>query len=185
MGLMWLPRAGAEGEEKAFDFRPPVTEVAAFGGELTMLPQERADYSKNLARYGANLIKRKKASAESLALGRRLLAVALHLSPRSREALVVTYQLQTGVMPKEEKKMDYSAAVFARLLLSRADLLGKQEAKGDQLLARCFVELAAVIDPRNEDAVYAFQIQTLDHGELDWTQVTDASKEKSKGVSQQ
>lgn len=170
----------AEPAEKEINFSPPITKKAVFGTSLSMLDQERADYAKNLAHYSINMVIEKKGSDESLVMARRLLAVALHLSPRNRDALVVTFQLQKGVLPKKTKKMDYSPEVFSRLLLSRAELLGKQKKEQEKLLARCFIELSALIDPHNEDAVYAFQIQNIDHGELNWTQVTDAVAEEAQ-----
>ena len=171
--------AGSVGKvagEPEFEFTPPVTEDAAFGRTLSMLDQERAEYAESLAKYAANLVREREASEDSLRQARRLLAVALHLAPRSREALVVKFQLEKGVFPAE-KRVDYNPEVLARLLLTRAQLLAKQDADGEKLLARCFVDLAAFIDPRNEDAVYAYQLQTIDHGELDWKQVTDAKSE--------
>jgi hypothetical protein len=40
------------------------------------------------------------------------------------------------------------------------------------------VELSATIDPRNEDAVFAFEIQRIDSGDVDWRLVTEAAKDK-------
>jgi hypothetical protein len=98
-----------------------------------------------------------------------LLTLALHLSPRNRQALVLGFQLKKGLLPKE-READYSATVLSRLLLSRARILTKEDDEESKLLARCFVETAAVIDPRNEDAVFEFEIQRLDHGDVDWEQ---------------
>jgi hypothetical protein len=33
------------------------------------------------------------------------------------------------------------------------------------------------MDPKNEDAVYASEVQRLDHGELDWGVLTNAKAE--------
>jgi hypothetical protein len=41
-----------------------------------------------------------------------------------------------------------------------------------------FVQLAANMDPRNEDAVYASEVHRLDHGEFDWSAITDPGKKK-------
>jgi hypothetical protein len=40
------------------------------------------------------------------------------------------------------------------------------------------VELAAIIDPRNEDAVFAYENQRIDVGDIDWRLLTDAVKDK-------
>ncbi|MEY3897325.1 MAG: hypothetical protein RLZZ214_2846, partial [Verrucomicrobiota bacterium] len=43
-------------------------------------------------------------------------------------------------------------------------------------LARYFIQLAAEMDPKNEDAVYASEVQRLDHGALDWSPLTDSAE---------
>ena len=45
-----------------------------------------------------------------------------------------------------------------------------------QLLARIFTELAAEMDPKNDDAVYASELQRLDQGGVDWSALTDVKK---------
>lgn len=175
------PQLSADSGEESFDFDPPVVRVPVYGETLSMLEQERADYARNLANYAANNVNENSASKSSLHLARRLLAVALHLSPRSKDPLVVSHQLEQSLIPKV-RKMDYTPEVFARLLLSRAELLYKQEDPGERLLARSFIDLAAMIDPRNEDAVYAFQIQVIDHGALDWSEITDSKETASATV---
>jgi hypothetical protein len=152
-----------------------VVEQPLFGGEVNMLAQERDQYATNLSTYAANLVVEAKASEESLTICRRLLALAMHLSPRNRQALVVNGQLRKGVIP-QVKKSDYSPSVLARLLLSRSRLLSQGDKPSEQLLARCFVEMAATLDPRNEDAVFAFEIQRLDHGDVNWDDITDARR---------
>ena len=161
------------GDEAAFDYEPPQTEPSRFDERLGMLDRERGEYATHLATFAANLVAESEASEVSLTEARRLLALALHRSPRNRKALVVNYQLRSGILP-EPTPGDYSAGVLARLLATRAELLQREGGAQNELLARCFVELAARMDPRNEDAVYAAELQRLDHGELDWGQLTDA-----------
>ncbi len=91
--------------------------------------------------------------------------------------MVVNFQLKQGILP-EVKKGDYNPRTFSRLLLSRAKLLERHDNEREKLLARCFVELAALIDPRNEDAVFAYENQRIDSGEIDWRIITDAVKDK-------
>lgn len=163
-----LAMAGAqEAPQKAFEFIPPVVGHALFGDQVGMLDQERGEYASNLATYAGNLVVEQKADPTSLQTAKRMLAVALHLSPRNRHALVVSFQLKKGVLPPV-KKSDYSVAVLSRLMLSRSRLLTQDQSKESKLLARCLVEIAATIDPRNEDAVFEFEIQRLDHGDIDW-----------------
>ena len=85
---------------------------------------------------------------------------------------MANYQLNRGMVPAPVES-DYSEEVLARLLFTRAQLLRKQGGQEDQLLARIFVELAAELDPRNEDAVYASELLRLDHGRIDWKLFTD------------
>jgi hypothetical protein len=169
--------AGAQQEgERKFAYQPPVVEKRLFDDSLSMFEQERAEYATNLATVAANQVVAKSGSEDSLASARRLLGLALHLDPRNRQALVVNFQLKEGVLP-EVKEGDYNPRTFSRLLLSRAKLLVRQDNEREKFLARCFVELAALIDPRNEDAVFAYEIQRLDSGEVDWRLVTEAARD--------
>ena len=167
----------AETEGKSFAWEPPRSEAGVYTADLGMLDAERDEYATNMASYAANQVLTAKASADSLKAARRLLGVALQISPRNKRAVVVCFQLAKGVMP-EAQPDEYGAQAFARLLLSRGQLLAKQGGDQNLRLARCFIQLAAEIDPKNEDAVYAAEIQRLDHGELDWTSVTDALAKK-------
>jgi hypothetical protein len=58
-------------------------------------------------------------------------------------------------------------------------LLQQQEGE-NRNLARYLIQLAAEIDPRNEDAVYASELIRLDTGMVDWTPLTDGVKEIRK-----
>lgn len=173
--IFLITPAVADEEKKEFDYKPPVVGHRIFGESVNMLAQERDEYATNLSTYAANQVVEEKASAESLETARRILALAMHLSPRNRQTLVVNFQLRKGV-PPEMKKNDYSPAVLSRLLLSRARLLAQGKNDNEKLLARCFIELAAAMDPRNEDAVFAYEIQRLDSGDVDWSTITDDGK---------
>lgn len=168
----------ANGEtERRFSWTPPVIGKGLFTENLGMLEREREDYAANLAAEATSRVIRGKASAGSLAEARRLLALALHLSPRNRKALVLNFQLNRGVLP-ESRPDGYDPEVLARLLFTRAELLRQQGGEENQLLARMFVELSAEMDPKNEDAVYASEIQRLDHGPVDWSVITDGKPGK-------
>lgn len=150
-----------------------------------MLDTEREEYATNLASVAVYRIASDKASPQSLAEARRLLALAMHLSPRNKRAIVVNYQLGKGMLP-EVIERDYTPQVFARLLLTRGQLLAKDEAAQNQQLARIFIHLSAVLDPKNEDAIYASEVDRLDHGVIDWSPITDpaakADPEDAPGV---
>ncbi len=164
-------------ENKGFAWEPPRSEAGVYTADLGMLDAERDEYATNMASYASNQVITAQASPDSLKAARRLLGLALQISPRNKRAVVVCFQLAKGVMP-EAQPGEYGAQAFARLLLSRGQLLAKQGGDQNLRLARCFIQLAAEIDPKNEDAVYAAEIQRLDHGELDWTSVTDAPAKK-------
>jgi len=172
-----------ENSPTAFVYQSPIVEKVIFDDSV-MLAQERHNYATNLAAYAANLVSVKKASKESLESARRILALALHLERRNKQAVVINFQLREGVIP-EIKKGDYNPRTFARLLMTRAKLLLKSnnDNENERLLARCFIELAAHIDPRNEDAVFEYENQRIDSGDLDWRVLTDAGRDKPSRVS--
>ena len=178
--LLSVPLAPGQAEKEAvpFEYRSPIVQKLAFRSDV-MLAQERHSYATNLATYAANHVVTRMASKESLADARRILALAFHLERRNKQAMVVNFQLREGVLP-EVKKGDYNSRTFARLLLSRARLLlkGGEGEESERLLARCFIELAAHIDPRNEDAVFEYENQRIDEGEIDWRILTDSLRDE-------
>lgn len=161
-----------ENQKPAFDYKPPIVGTGIFTNDLGMLDKEREEYAHNLANYTGQHISQQKASKESLELARRFLALSLHLAPRNRKAVVMNFQLQRGIIPATEES-DYSPTVLARLLLTRAQLLVKSKNTEDLLLGRCFSEIAAEIDPTNEDAVYASELLRIDKRQVIWSQLTD------------
>lgn len=162
---------GAE-PERRFDWTPPEVGKGLFSEKLGMLDREREDYAGNLAAEATQRVIRGKASAASLSEARRLLGLSLQLAPRNRKALVLNFQLSRGVLP-EARPDGYDPEVLARLLFTRAELLRQQGGEENLLLSRVFIEVAAELDPRNEDAVYASEVQRLDHGAVDWSAITD------------
>lgn len=168
----------AQEEKKPFLWKEPTVGAGAFTDALGMLDREREEYATNLAIHAINEVATARASAASLEQARRLLALSLHLSARNRRALVANYQLNRGMLP-EPVESDYSEEVLARLLFTRSQLLRQQGGVEDKQLARIFVELAAELDPKNEDAVYASELQRLDHGRVDWKLLTDVKSARS------
>ncbi len=172
IGLMLCSLSVQAAEEKKFEYKPPVVGAGLFSDRLSMMDKEREEYAINLANYAGNQVVEGKGSPPSLAQARRLLALSLHLSPRNRKAVVMNYQLEKGILPQKVEG-DYSSEVLARLLLTRGQLLMKQTAEEDVLLGRCFVEVAAEMDARNEDAVYASELLRLDNKKVAWDLLTD------------
>lgn len=166
-----LPVLAAD-EKAKFEWNPPKTGAGVFTDALGMLDREREEYADNLAGYASNRVAAAKASVASLNEARRLVALALHLSPRNRKALVLSFQLSRGVLP-EAVPGDYRPEVLAGLLFTRSQVLKQQGGDENGLLARVFTELAAEMDPKNDDAVYASELQRLDQGAVDWAELTD------------
>ncbi len=162
---------------KSFTWIPLKIVQSTFTPDLGMLDSEREEYATNLACHASNQVVAAKASPQSMADARRMLSLALHLSPRNKRAIVVNFQLSKGILP-EVSTSNYSSQVFARLLLTRGQLLEKQGGDENKRLARIFVQLAAGMDPKNEDAVYASEVHRLDHGVVDWSSITDAPDKK-------
>ena len=168
---------GAAQPAKSFPWDAPKVVASVFTKDLGMLDSERDEYATNLATIASNHLAEAKGSPASLADSRRMLALALQLSPRNKRAVVVNFQLTKGILP-EITESNYSPPVFARLILTRGQLLAKQGGEENQKLARYFIQLAAELDPKNEDAVYASEVQRLDHGALDWSALTDTAGKK-------
>jgi hypothetical protein len=158
--------------QKSFTWDPPKVPQSMFTKDIGMLDSERDEYATNLAIYASNMITTTKASAQSLAEARRVMGLALHLSPRNKRTIVTSFQLSKGLLP-EAVQTNYSPQVLARLLLTRGQLLEKQGGDENKKLARFFIHLAATMDPKNDDAVYASEVQRLDHGDVDWAAVTN------------
>lgn len=140
---------------------------SAFPRQMGMMDNEREDYANHLAGIAVQRIREKKADAASLATARKMLALALHLSPKNKRAVVTNFRLGKGQLP-DEVPNDLQAASFAKLLMQRGQLLEKQEGQGNAQVARYFFELAAELDPANEDAIYLAELRRISNGELDW-----------------
>lgn len=182
LSLCWPPLVAQEAAK--FEWTPPKTGAGLFSEQLGMLEREREEYADSLSAYASNRVAAASASAASLTEARRLLALALHLAPRNRKALVLGFQLSRGVLPVATPG-DYRPDVLAGLLFTRAQLLKQQGGAENQLLARVFTELSAEMDPKNDDAVYASELQRLDQGPVDWSSLTDAKPAAPTGEAQE
>jgi len=159
----------------AFQFDAPAMKESVFKEGLGLLDRERDEYATSLASFAANYVVDHKANPASLDFSQRAIGLAMHLSSRNRKMMVLKHQLSKGIMP-QKVEAEYSPGTLAALFLRRAETLFEQ--KGDQniLLARALIDIAATVDPMNEDAVYAYELQKIDYGELEWKQFTEASK---------
>lgn len=171
-GLARADEGDEQGDGSRFEWKEPRIGSGVFSDDLGLLEREREEYANSFAEYAVNRVARDGASSESLAQARRFLALSMHLSPRNRRALVANYQLSRGILPTPVDNA-YSDEVLSQLMFTRAQLLRDRGDAENKLLARIFIEVAAELDPKNEDAVYASEIQRLDHGRVDWTALTD------------
>lgn len=177
--IFFLLCAAAFGENVP-RYEEPVIQKVVLGENFGMLDRERDEYATNLAIYIGNyLVQKKEIKQSDYDHARKVIALALHLSPRNRQAMVLNFQLRRGVSPEKVEK-NYETSVLARLLLTRAELLFRQKGDENRYIARCFVELAAILDPRNEDAVYAYEVQRIDYGILSWKPLTDATRDQKE-----
>jgi len=167
---------GQDAEPAKFNWQLIRVEGRTFSPELGMMNSERDEYATHFANLASNRVAEGEASPAALEQARRLLCMALHLSPRNKRSVIVNFQLSQGILPKKVRP-DFGQEAMAKLIFARAGLLEKQGGEENQLAARLFTSLAAQLDPKNEDAVYASEVQRLDHGELDWSILTNAAKE--------
>ncbi len=172
IGFMTFPLfAQSPNRESKLTYKVPKVMDALFVQGITMLGSEQDDYASNLTAYGLSFILNESESVSAMEHSRRVLALALHLSPRNKKAVVANYQLSKGYLPKPIS-CDYSHKVFARLLVTRGQLLSEAGGEKNELLARAFVTLAAEMDPLNEEAVFAAEMNRIDHGKFDWSLLT-------------
>lgn len=153
-------------EVSAPQWEPLKVQASAFSPAVGLLDTERDEYATHLADCALTSLHRDRGGA-TVAAARRMMELALHLSPRNRRAVVINFQLAKGILPPAAKD-GFSPPSLARLLTTRAEILSNTEQAENKLLARMFRAVAAELDPKNEDAVYACQMDELDHGALDW-----------------
>ena len=158
----------ASGQEQAIklEWRPLKIAKSHFPRSIGMMDGEREDYADNLSGVAIKHLTTNKADKESCDLARRLIALALHLSPRNKQAVVLNFQLGKGEVP-EPPETDYQPKTLARLLMKRAQLLQKQEGPGNMELAGYLFNLAMELDPKSEDAIYHSELHRINHGDVD------------------
>ena len=162
----------AENEPVVFEFKTPVVRESVFKEGVGLLDRERDEYAEAIATFVTNYVVTERASKESLSFARRALGLALHLSSRNKRAMVTKFQLGKGTLPKVVET-EYSPKTLSALLVTRAETLFEQKGDQNRLLARALIDLAVTIDPHNDDAIYAYELQKIDYGELNWSQFTD------------
>jgi hypothetical protein len=150
----------AEDHAKRAFVRPNVP-VARFTHEKTALLEPECErIASFLARYAAEKLTDEvlEGSAPALARGRLLLAVSLHLQPLNAPAVHCGLRWLDGKRPTLPPPGE-DVRVFSNFLLSAAKRQADKPSPARDALARTLVRLAADIDPENEDAVYASELQ--------------------------
>jgi len=166
-----LPAQEGGGQEPLkLQWQPLKIAASRFPRSIGMMDAERDDYSGNLAGVAIHHLMANKANRESQEVARRMMALALHLSPRNKKAVVLNFQLGKGVVP-DAPETDYRSQTLARLLMKRAEILAKQEGPGNLELAGYLFSLAVDLEPENEDAIYHSELHRINHGEADWTKL--------------
>lgn len=170
-----LPLVWSQDKPKEVDVR----KGHGFSRRLAMLDTEREEYASHLASFVANQLARSKGNAAMAENAQRVLHVARLLSPRNKRAVVVDFQVRKGVVP-EAVPGTFSSVALAKLLLTRGQLLLQQPGEENEWLGRVFVRFAAELDPKNEDAVYASEIDQMEKGPLNWNYPDKEEKRPQK-----
>jgi hypothetical protein len=155
------PPAG-EGERKVFV--RPLVPVALFTPEKTALLEPECErIASFLARYAAEKLTDDvlNGSATARARGRLLLTVSMHLQPMNPSAVHCGLRWLDGQRPSLPPPGE-PLRVFSNFLLSAAQRQSDKPAPAREALARVLIRLAADLDPENEDAIYASELQDRD-----------------------
>jgi len=151
---------------------PPAFDVE----KVTMLDSEMREYAENLVAVACGDLLAKHAGpdgtlkgvpAETWARVRKLMGVGMTLSPRARTPVVANARLKEGRLPGAVGNR-IAADAFASLMLARARLLIDSRTPDNVRLGAYFLELATIIDPENEDAIYHLEIYRMDGNKIDW-----------------
>jgi len=154
----------------AATYRAPDVEPALFTSEdIALSKPEREKIATNLAAFVANTIA-PDANVRQLTNARRILGLALHMSPRNRVAVVTNFQFSRGHAPKKVTA-DYGAGTLAEILQTHARSLLAAKTEADVLLAGYLLAAAVEIDIANETAVYELELYKKDQGALDWSRL--------------
>lgn len=142
---------------------------SVFSAESGLLDQEREQYANQLANYATQLLVKETPTPVLMLEVRKVLALALQLSPRNKQAMVLNFQLAKDILPPKEAAVNaIEKEALAKLLFVRAEELKKQGGEENLKLSRYFTQLSAEMDPKNVDYVYASELNRLDHGPVDW-----------------
>lgn len=138
---------------------------------LSMFGREQDEYATNLTAHALIQLQQRGGDVKSWAIARKMIALALNLSPRNDHASAANKKLAQGQWPKRVNP-DNESKVFARLLLTRSKILSESGAAKDGMLARYFLELSVVLDPEDGEATRLHNEDVRNNGVLDWALIT-------------
>jgi hypothetical protein len=161
--LTALPAAG-QAAGKVIKFTRPRVPVPLFTHEHTaLLAPECTRIAVDLARRAARQCSEGVLRGDPAAVGqaRLWLTVSLHLEPLNASAVHCITRWLDG-QPPALAPAEENLRVFTGFLLAAAAREHAKEGSHQPLLARVLRRLAADLDPRNEDAVLASELQDRD-----------------------
>ncbi|HWB05953.1 MAG TPA: hypothetical protein VG796_23225 [Verrucomicrobiales bacterium] len=157
------PAVSPPAAQKRTFVRPNVP-AALFTPEKTALLEPECErIASFLARYAAEKYTAGVLRGEATAVsqGRLFLTISLHLQPLNASAVHCTTRWIDGKEPSLPAPGD-NLRVFSGFLLSAAKRQADKSTPAREALGRILTRLAADLDPGNEDAVYASEIQDRD-----------------------
>ncbi|HEX2748507.1 MAG TPA: hypothetical protein VHM91_10945 [Verrucomicrobiales bacterium] len=162
--------AGQGAADSSFDAPPkrifvrPNVPAALFTSDKTALLEPECErIAVYLARYAAEKYTAGvlRGEPEAMTKGRLLLAISLHLQPMNGNAVQCATRWLDGKEPTLPPPQE-NLRVFSNFLLSAAVRQMDKPAPAREALSRILNRLAADLDPENEDAIYASEIQDRD-----------------------
>jgi hypothetical protein len=157
------PAAPAEPARGRTFVRPNVPVALFTPAKTALLEPECERIASFLARYAAEKYTAGVLRGDAAAMtgGRLLLAISQHLVPMNSAAVHCATRWmdrkEPSLPPPEENLQEFSG-----FLLSAAHRQADKPTPAREALARVLTTLAADLDPENEDAVYASEIQDRD-----------------------
>lgn len=168
------------GEGERVRYRAASIEESLFTADkVGMLELECKDIAESLAGVAMERFEKRRHewTKKEAVLAEKIVVLARHLDPRCKIATEMDKAFASGaaVESRWEKKR---VVVLVETLVLRAKLLRATGKADDVRLAACFLDVAAEIDPKNENAIYAFEIFRRDVGSVNWDVVAGRKRGK-------
>ncbi|MEZ0299228.1 MAG: hypothetical protein ACAI35_22465 [Candidatus Methylacidiphilales bacterium] len=146
-------------------YNPPDTTKILFNAEsLPLSPDDRSSLATATADYVRGMNGNSGKNAETAA---RFLGIALRLDPRNRNAIITNGQLRRGAATTLNDPK-FSPQAFAKQLIFAIKSLKNAGDENSGKLAVYLIDMAAMVDPSNEDAVFFAESATT---KPDWAAI--------------